>query len=55
MITSGAGLIAYWIEKRIGEVEDRFEEVIRNVMQGDILTPRTCDYITLNGRGTQQM
>lgn len=26
---------AYWIEKRIGEVEDRFEEIIRNFMQGD--------------------
>lgn len=27
MKNSGAGLIAYWIEKRINEVEERFEEI----------------------------
>lgn len=35
MKNSGAGLIAYWIEKGINEVEERFEEIIRNVLQGD--------------------
>lgn len=34
MLNSKVGLIAYWIEKEISEVEDRNEETIRNVMQG---------------------
>lgn len=35
MKNSRTGLTAYWIEKRISEVEERFEELIRNVIQGD--------------------
>lgn len=34
MLNSKVGLIAYWIEKEISEVEGRNEETIRNVMQG---------------------
>lgn len=35
MKNSRKGLTAYWIEKRISEVEERFGEIIRNVIQGE--------------------